>query len=334
MEKSGIYIIKNNIDNKIYIGQSMNVQRRLYDHKRCLTKGIHYNKFLQRAFDKYGKDAFEFRLLCECPKAELDEKEKYFIEKYDSMNPRLGYNLESGGNVGKEVSEKVKEAKRGNNNPMYGKKLPQYHIEALKLKNRANSKLLKEQDVAVIKQRLANEEPLKDIAEDYKVCVGTISKIASLSNWSWVEEHLNNKIKNRITSKSKERNELILKLEAEGYSRNAIARMANCTAKTVEMVIGHKSNYFKTSQEKQKRNSEIVADFEKGLSKQDIMNKYSISQSVYVSVTSEAYNKRKEKIKQEAIEIRKSGMTVKEISEKLELHRTTITEWTKHLKSR
>ena len=41
--KSGIYIIKNTINNKVYIGQSNNIQLRLNAHKRMLRNNIHGN---------------------------------------------------------------------------------------------------------------------------------------------------------------------------------------------------------------------------------------------------------------------------------------------------
>lgn len=57
--KSGIYIIKNNHDGKVYIGQSVDIKRRINHHKRQLIKGVHKNTYLQRAYNLYNWDHIE-----------------------------------------------------------------------------------------------------------------------------------------------------------------------------------------------------------------------------------------------------------------------------------
>ena len=53
---TGIYKITCLANNKSYIGQSVSIKRRWATHKRELAAGIHYNEYLQRAYNKYGKD--------------------------------------------------------------------------------------------------------------------------------------------------------------------------------------------------------------------------------------------------------------------------------------
>lgn len=50
----GIYQIQNKINGKIYIGQSIDIEKRLKQHLRYLRKSQHYNSHFQNAFDKYG----------------------------------------------------------------------------------------------------------------------------------------------------------------------------------------------------------------------------------------------------------------------------------------
>jgi group I intron endonuclease len=95
MKISGIYSIVNNINNKKYIGQSRNIKRRIYNHKYELRKNKHFNKHLQRAWNKYGEEHFSFEVICECSTDEINEKEKYYIELYDSF--LNGYNNTEGG---------------------------------------------------------------------------------------------------------------------------------------------------------------------------------------------------------------------------------------------
>src|SRR5579859_5020438 len=60
---SGIYAIVNRVDNKHYIGRSINIKNRWYNHKYQLQKGSHHCIKLQRAWNKHGKEAFDFIVL-------------------------------------------------------------------------------------------------------------------------------------------------------------------------------------------------------------------------------------------------------------------------------
>ena len=89
---TGIYKITNLINNKIYIGQSIHIEKRWEDHKYYSSK---QHTAIQSAFKKYGISNFSFEIIEECPKDKLDEREIYWIEFYDSYNN--GYNLTKGG---------------------------------------------------------------------------------------------------------------------------------------------------------------------------------------------------------------------------------------------
>lgn len=93
----GIYIITNTINNKVYIGQSVDIHHRWMQHKADLRNDHHHNEHLQRAWKKYGEEAFEFRVLTECDEIELNNLEKSFIQEYKSYNGDYGYNLTLGG---------------------------------------------------------------------------------------------------------------------------------------------------------------------------------------------------------------------------------------------
>ena len=54
----GIYMIRNLSNNKVYIGQSTNINRRWNDHKMKLKNNIHYNEHLQKSYNKYGEKFF------------------------------------------------------------------------------------------------------------------------------------------------------------------------------------------------------------------------------------------------------------------------------------
>lgn len=91
----GIYKIKNLINGKIYIGQSVNIKQRWAEHKANLRNNKHENQYLQNAWNKYREENFDFCVIEECSESILDEKECYYIAYYNSY--RNGYNLTLGG---------------------------------------------------------------------------------------------------------------------------------------------------------------------------------------------------------------------------------------------
>lgn len=95
----GIYKITNLINNKSYIGQSINIEKRWYEHKyksQC-EDDKSFNSILHIAFRKYGIDNFKFEILEELKTAEqLDKREQYYIKLYNTITPN-GYNILEGG---------------------------------------------------------------------------------------------------------------------------------------------------------------------------------------------------------------------------------------------
>ena len=93
---AGIYIIINTALNKVYIGQSIDIFRRINQHYQELQKGTHHNKDMQRDYDK-SPSAFQWKILQKCYLSQLNFYEKYYIKQYNSANPYYGYNHTKGG---------------------------------------------------------------------------------------------------------------------------------------------------------------------------------------------------------------------------------------------
>lgn len=92
-----IYIIKNTINSKVYIGQTkVSVQTRWKEHLRHARYG---DQVINRAMRKYGTDKFYIETLEICNLEVIDEREMYYIELYDSTNKSKGYNVSIGGNT-------------------------------------------------------------------------------------------------------------------------------------------------------------------------------------------------------------------------------------------
>lgn len=90
----GIYKITNQLNGKVYIGQSINIEHRWKEHIQEAKNGIR-NYALYNAMRKYGIENFSFEIIEECSEKELDEKEVYYIKEYNSYYD--GYNSTLGG---------------------------------------------------------------------------------------------------------------------------------------------------------------------------------------------------------------------------------------------
>lgn len=114
---AGIYKLTNKLNGKCYIGQSINIKKRLNVYKNCNCKS--QNK-IYNAIKKYGFKNFDVEILFEdefknISYDKLNELEIYFIDKYQSV--KNGYNLMDGGKncaLSIESIEKMKVSKRNN----------------------------------------------------------------------------------------------------------------------------------------------------------------------------------------------------------------------------
>lgn len=76
---TGIYKIECLKNNKLYIGSSKNIYSREKEHFSTLNKNKHYNKHLQNAYNKYGKEGFLFEIIEECSVEDLLNREIYYV---------------------------------------------------------------------------------------------------------------------------------------------------------------------------------------------------------------------------------------------------------------
>ncbi|HPC09582.1 MAG TPA: GIY-YIG nuclease family protein [archaeon] len=89
-----IYKIKNKINNKLYIGQTIrSINEKILEYKNGLG-----NDYINNAFNKYGWDNFEFTIIDTAKTIqELNNKEIKYISDYKSNQKEFGYNIEGGG---------------------------------------------------------------------------------------------------------------------------------------------------------------------------------------------------------------------------------------------
>lgn len=108
----GIYEIKNKVTGKSYIGSSKQIQKRWEQHLLALRKGIHHSVLLQRAWNKYGEDCFEFLIKEECGEGQLLEREQQYLNLKPEYN--VGAQASGGDNLTNhpnkmEIIQKIKD---------------------------------------------------------------------------------------------------------------------------------------------------------------------------------------------------------------------------------
>jgi group I intron endonuclease len=146
-------MIQNKVNNKIYIGQTLDIDARWKAHKNALRNNKHGNDYLQKSWNKYGEDNFEFKVLQECDEEDLNIFETLYINILKTLAPD-GYNLVEGGSskkpsekIRQKISKACKGKKRsletrqkmsenhadfsGKKNPMYGKPFSKEHKQNL-----------------------------------------------------------------------------------------------------------------------------------------------------------------------------------------------------------
>ena len=112
MKKIGIYKITSP-SGRIYIGQSIDINRRWVSYKKlnCKKQILLFN-----SLKKYGYENHVFEIVCECNKEELDYLEKHYIELFDCFDTDNGLNLKSGGEkplMSDSIKKKISDANKG-----------------------------------------------------------------------------------------------------------------------------------------------------------------------------------------------------------------------------
>lgn len=124
---SGVYAIVNTPTGKLYIGSSVNILSRKSHHFASLADNTHHNRYLQRAFNKYGRIAVKF-YVCEIVECQdiLIAREQAYIDLHDSANPEFGYNVcpIADSSLGYKATS---QQKHNNSVAQQGKKLSEAH---------------------------------------------------------------------------------------------------------------------------------------------------------------------------------------------------------------
>lgn len=200
MRKYGtIYIINNTINDKVYIGQTtLDIEDRFKQHiKKSTLKSRKYK--LYNAMRKYGVENFYIgKVESNIPIKDLDYKEIYYIEKYDSF--KNGYNSTKGGD-GRVVNKKYDEDtiidlyKKGNSTTMIAKR---YNVSTSTI-----SRVLKKNDIST--RDNGNKYKQFDIVEFKKQWFGNVS-ISEMGKFFKCNEKTIRRYAKRLNLPSKNKN--------------------------------------------------------------------------------------------------------------------------------
>jgi len=214
--KTGVYEILNTITKERYIGSASRIGKsnslsgfyvRFEKHKSLLKSNKHYNIHLQRAYNKYGENNFNFNVLSICPPEYCIKLEQWFL---DNLKPEYNIRKIADSNKGikftaehkeklsksiknslknkvdnsyrKRIGETLKITKLNKKNPY--KRTEQGLIDNReKRRNHPHIAKLDSEKVKDIKIMLKNKETMKTCANKYNVHIGTIQAIKSGLTW-------------------------------------------------------------------------------------------------------------------------------------------------------
>lgn len=117
---SGVYQIRNIVNNKRYVGSTVDIDVRWKTHKKFLNKGVHYNTYLQRAWNKHSEEKFVFEILELVLQGALSKsefqvpllaREQHYKDLHKSYDRKHGYDIcpIAGNCLGRKLSEAHKQ---------------------------------------------------------------------------------------------------------------------------------------------------------------------------------------------------------------------------------
>ena len=105
-QSPGIYEIVCKVNGRRYVGSAVNLDKRWRLHYRQLNEGVHYNQHLQRAWNKYGPEAFFFKVIEHVSDSEtLIQREQFYL---DSISPEFNICPTAGSQKGRKASPELR----------------------------------------------------------------------------------------------------------------------------------------------------------------------------------------------------------------------------------
>jgi len=124
----GVYAIRHEASGRVYVGSSANIVDRWRSHCRALIKGRHHSRHLQRAWIKYGAEAFAFVVLERCRPHERLVREQHYIDACCAHRKANGFNVSARADTPSSTPEVAAKIARA----LLGKPLSLKHRESLR----------------------------------------------------------------------------------------------------------------------------------------------------------------------------------------------------------
>ena len=213
----GIYKIENKVNGKVYVGQSIDINARWKNHITLLNKGNHHNDYLQKSWNKYGENNFEFSIIEECLPEDRFKREKYWIDYYNTYED--GYN-ETRGGEGLDGAPKAK----GDNHP--------------------NSLISEATAKKIISELATTRLPFSEIAKKYSCSVDIVKDINGGKTHTYLHNYGTNiREKNSIKRNSsfeklsiEEVYQIIHLLETTSLNYTQIGKMFSVSQQTISRI--------------------------------------------------------------------------------------------------
>jgi group I intron endonuclease len=124
LKNCGVYIIRNIVNNNIYIGSSVNIKKRFCQHRNSLRKNKHHNKYLQHSWNKYGEENFEFVVIehHSYPEKILGRENKCIL-LYNPEYNITRVNKEGRFILSEETKKKISKSNKGKSHGVKGQKI-------------------------------------------------------------------------------------------------------------------------------------------------------------------------------------------------------------------
>ncbi len=237
MEKIGIYQILNKVNQKKYIGSSIRLQGRKKRHFSELNCNIHHSQALQRAYNKYGKESFDFFILEYCEAEKLLEREQYYL---DNLKPDYNICKIAGNCLGKITSEETKK-KIGEANKLFweNKQSKTPFSKYSRNKKKEDNKILREEKV---QRNLQIIEDLRSgirqdaISKKYNLSPSAITQLKKKNNLVIDNRVISRGSNNNFSKLTEEQVKEIKYLLKDKIKQQTIADKYNVKLRTIKAI--------------------------------------------------------------------------------------------------
>ena len=172
----GIYKIENKVNGTVYIGKSHDIVKRWQQHIKSLDDNSHVNARLQKDWNNYKIDCFDFSVVKTCNKDELSNYEQYYIGEYFNSTNIYNSQIKSSSvikNYGKKPAKQKKKTIKPKKKNQCKKCYSSVYIpKGIKINNQTSMTIVDKLILYMLQYVYANNDIIK-IGQDNKLILST-----------------------------------------------------------------------------------------------------------------------------------------------------------------